>query len=64
MKEEVWRSIARVKIGRRIVILVQAQIVGVQAKIDIEAAVAIIIGQGGMRECAFRRACKLEGALF
>src|SRR3984957_9329139 len=59
--EEVGWTVARVKIGRRVVILVQAKIVAVEAEVDIETAVAIAVGQRCMRERSLGRSLELEG---
>ena len=51
-------------------ILVEAEIVAVEAEVNIEAAIAVIIGDGGVGEASFGRfgeaesiALDLEGAI-
>ncbi len=42
-------------------ILVQAEIVAIEAEIDIEPAVMVVVGDSRVRERALRRARELEG---
>src|SRR6267142_2983845 len=60
VKKKIGRAIAGVEVRRRVVILIEAEIVTVEAKIDIEAAVAIVVGNGGVSKSAFRRRGELE----
>ena len=55
MEKKIGRAIARVEIRRRVVVLIEAEIIGVETKVDVEAAIAIVVGQSGMGECAQRR---------
>src|ERR1700733_6490740 len=59
--EEVGWTIAGVEIGRRVVILVQTKVVAIEAEVDIETSVAIVVGQGRMRERSLGRRFELEG---
>src|SRR5206468_491200 len=43
------------EIRRGVVILVQAEIISVETKVDVEAAVAIVVSQSGVGECTERR---------
>jgi len=62
VEQKVWRSIARVKIGDGIVILVQAEIVGVEAEINVEPSIAIVVGDGGVRECPWGGCANLKAS--
>src|SRR5882762_11177385 len=64
VKKKIRRTIAGVEVRRRIVILVETEIITVEAEIDVEAAVAIIVGDGGVGESALRRIGELEGVGF
>src|SRR5579859_109259 len=46
VKEEVRRAVARVEIRRRVVILVEPEIIGIKAEIDVEFSVAVVVGNG------------------
>ena len=61
MTQKVRRTIAGVEIRRRVVILVKPQIVVVKTKINVEASVVVIIGDGGMSEITLRSSFELEG---
>src|ERR1700677_2873249 len=61
VQEKIWRTIPRIKIGHWIVILIEAQVVAVQAEVNIQTSVAIVVGQGRMGEGPLRRLRKLEG---
>ena len=61
VEEKIRRPIASVKIGDRVVVLIESQIVGVEAKIDVQTSVPIVVGDGGMREGAGRWIGKSEG---
>src|SRR4029078_2482592 len=56
MQKEVGRAVAGVEIRGRIAILIKASVVVVEAKINVEAAVVVIVGQRGMGKSALRRA--------
>ena len=45
-------------------VLVQSEVIAVQAKINVETAVAIVVGDGGMGESSLRRSRKFEGVAF
>ena len=61
MQKEIWRTIPRIEIRHRVVVLVQSQVVAIHAEIDIQASVAVVVGDRRMRECSFGRMRKLEG---
>src|SRR5207253_9810931 len=61
VKQKVRRAVPRVKIRRGIMILVKSHIIAVEAKINVEPSVAIVVRNGGMRERPLRRLHKLEG---
>src|SRR5205085_2262089 len=61
VEEEVWRTVARVKIRNGITILVESYVIRVQAEVDVQAAVAVIIRNGGAGECSGGRVLELEG---
>ena len=54
VKEAVGRPVTRVVVGDRVVILIEPQVVHVGAEVEIEAAVAVVVGSGGVGECALR----------
>jgi len=60
-EKEVGRSVLRVEIGIWILVLAQALIKAVGAEVDVEQAVAIVVGHGCAGEGALRRACELKG---
>src|SRR5437660_11142441 len=60
VKQKVWRPVARVEIGSRIVVLIKAEIVAVETEVNIKSAIAIVVGDGRVCECALRRFRKLE----
>src|ERR1700676_4495811 len=64
VKQEVRRPIACIEIRSRIVILVQTQVVGVEAKINIKTSIAVVVSRGSVRERSLRRPRKLEGIAF
>src|SRR5919108_81758 len=61
VKEEIGRAVARVEIRSGIVILVETHVIRVEAKINVEAAVAVIVGNRGMGERSLRRLSELKG---
>src|SRR5277367_4589218 len=60
MQEEICRAIPGIEIGHWIVILVEAKIVGIEAEVDIETSVAIVVGYSRMRERSLGRTVKPE----
>jgi len=58
VEQKVRRAIARVKIRSGIVILVQAHVIAVQAEINVQQSVAIVVSDGGMCERPLRRASR------
>jgi len=60
VKQEIGRTVASVEVRRRIVILIEAEVVAVETKIDVETTIVVIVGDGGVREGTLRRGCKFE----
>ena len=61
MHQAIGWTVAGVEIGNWIVILIQAQVVAVQAEVNIETSVAIVVGNSRMRKRSLRRVRKFEG---
>src|ERR1035437_2671952 len=61
MQKAIWGTVAGIVIGNRVVILVQAEIVHIKAEVDIETAIAIVVGHRRMGECSLRGTGELEG---
>ncbi len=61
VEQEVRRSIAGVKIRHGIVILVQTQVVAIEAEINVEASVAIIVSDSRVGKRSLGRPRKPEG---
>src|SRR6185295_20227548 len=61
VQQEVRRPIARVEVRHGIVVLVEAGVVAVQAKIDVEPPVTIVVRDGGVGECSLGELGKPEG---
>ncbi len=61
VKEAVRRAVAGVVVGNWVVILVEAEIVHIEAEVDIQAAVAVVVGNGGVGEGSLGRAREAEG---
>src|SRR5450432_1169262 len=64
MEQAIGGTIAGVIVGDWIVILVQAEVVHVHAKVDIKATVPIVIRYGRMGECPLGSARKFECIVF
>src|SRR5215469_3346904 len=64
VQKKVWRAIAGVEIRNRVVILIEARVVAVQAEIDVEASIPVVVGGGGVRERSRRRIGKPESIRF
>ena len=60
VEEEIWRAVPRVEVWDGVVILIEAEIIAVEAEIDIEASIAVVIGDGRMGEGSLRAACETE----
>src|SRR5258708_2522912 len=60
MQQKIRWAIARVEVRSRVVILGQTEVVAVETKIDIEAAVVVVVGHRSMGEGALRGACELK----
>src|SRR5690349_2976449 len=61
MQQKIGRAIARIEIRSGIVILVEAEIVAVQAEIDVEPPVIVVVGDRCVCEGASRSGRELEG---
>src|ERR1700751_2935674 len=61
MEKEICRTIPRIEIRHRVVILVQSQVVAIHAEIDVQASVTVIVCDRSVRKCSFGRMRKLEG---
>ena len=61
MEQEVRWPVASVKIGSGIVILIQAEIVRVEAEVNVKSSVSIVVRDGSMGKCSLRRLHKFEG---
>src|SRR4029079_2006475 len=61
VQQKVCRSVARVKIRNWIVILVQAYVIAVEAEVNVETPVAIVVCDGSVGKSSLRRSRKLEG---
>ena len=57
---EIRRAVLGVIIRRRILVLVGALVIDVEAKVDIQPAVAVIIGNRGSCKCSLRRRSELK----
>src|SRR2546430_11508575 len=64
VKQKVWRAISCVKIRSGIVILIEAHIITVQAKIDVQPTVAIVVSDRRVCESSLGRPHKLKGVAF
>jgi len=60
VQEKIRRTVARIEIWNRIVILIQAGVIAIQTKINIQQAVAVVICNRSVRERALRRPRKLK----
>src|SRR6185369_7075052 len=60
MEKAIGRSVARVVVRNRVVILIQTQVIHIEAEIDIEASIAVVVGHGGVGERSLWRSGKLE----
>src|SRR5579871_732163 len=60
VEEIVRRAVSRIEIWHRISVLTQALVVVVQAEINVEAPIVVVIGNRSMRERALRRTRKTE----
>ena len=58
VKKVIRRPIPRIEIRNGIAILVQSLIVAVQAKVNVQPPVVVIVGNGRMSECPLRRMCE------
>src|SRR5947209_7626906 len=64
VEQEVGRSVARVKIGSGIVILLQPQVIVVKTEVEVEPPVAIIVGNGSVSEDSLWRMLKEKSLAF
>src|SRR4051794_34403610 len=64
MKQEVRRAIACVEVGSGIMILIETDVVVVNAEVNIKMSVPIVIGNRSLRETPLRGARKLKGIAF
>src|SRR5881628_841722 len=53
--QEVGRSVLRVVVRRRIFVLIRTLVIKVETEINVEPAIAVIIGDGGAGEGSLRR---------
>src|SRR5260370_28232829 len=60
-QQEIGRTVLRVVVRHRIAILVVALVISVEAEINVQPAVAIIVGNGRAGKSSLRRSCELEG---
>jgi len=60
VEKEIRRAVARVEVGRGIVILIEAEIIGIEAKINVKAAVVVVVGDGRVSEGSLRSLCEFE----
>ena len=61
MQQKIRRAIARVEVRNRIVVLIESDVVAVQTKVDIEASIAVVVGDGSVGECSLGLLHELEG---
>src|SRR5579862_5518598 len=61
VKQEVWRPVACIEIRRRVMILIEAEIVAVEAEVDVEPSVTVVVRDGSVRERALRSVRKPKG---
>jgi hypothetical protein len=59
-EEIIGGAIACVEVGNGIAVLIESLVIGVKAKVDVEATVTIVISNGGVSEGSLRRACESE----
>src|SRR6185437_7175655 len=58
--QEIRRPVFRVVVGTGIAVLAGTLVIDVETEVDVEPAIAIVIGDGGAGEGALRRGCELK----
>ena len=64
MKQKVRRTVSGVDVRRWIPVLIEARIVVVEAEIDIETTIVVVVGECSVGECTLRRSREIEGMFF
>ena len=64
VQQEVGRPVARVVVRHRVVILVEAEVIAVEAEVDVQTAITVVVGECGVGEGSLRGLRKLEGVGF